>query len=66
MADGSFSELSKNVFQCIQCEENFKTEKGLKIHIGRMHKENVIESTPEKDFSQPYSYQAGVKRNSET
>ena len=49
VADGSFSEVSKNVFQCTQCEENFKTEKGLNIHIGRMHKENVIESTPEKE-----------------
>ena len=49
VADGSFSEVSKDIFQCTKCEENFKTEKGLNIHIGRMHKENVIESTPEKE-----------------
>ena len=51
MADSTLSEVSKasNDFQCTQCEDNFKTEKGLNIHIGNMHKENVIESTPQKE-----------------
>ena len=49
VADGSFSKVSKNFFQCTKCEENLNTEKGLNIHIGRLHKENVIESTPEKE-----------------
>ena len=32
---------------------SFETEKGLKIHVGRIHKsENVLESTPEKERSQ--------------
>ena len=41
------SEISEPLddYSCHHCEEKFKTEKGLKIHIGRMHKE----STPEKE-----------------
>ena len=37
------------VYSCNHCEVNFKTEKGLKIHIGKVHKEDVLESTPEKE-----------------
>ena len=36
------------VYSCNHCEVNFKIEKGLKIHIGKVHKEDVLESTPEK------------------
>ena len=36
------------VYSCNHCEVNFKTEKGLKIHIGKVHKEDMLESTPEK------------------
>ena len=37
------------VYSCNHCEVNFKTEKGLKIHIGKVHKEDELESTPEKE-----------------
>ena len=37
------------VYSCNHCEVNFKIEKGLKIHIGKEHKEDVLESTPEKN-----------------
>ena len=37
-------------YSCKKCEMSFDTEKGLNIHIGRIHKsENVLESTPEKE-----------------
>ena len=35
---------------CNHCETNFKTEKGLNIHVGKVHKEDVLESTPEKEL----------------
>ena len=46
-----FSVISKtsDVYSCNKCDEHFKTEKGLKIHIGRMHKEEILQSTPEKE-----------------
>ena len=28
-------------FQCDQCEQTFMNEKGLKIHVGKTHKENI-------------------------
>ena len=53
------SEATANVdensesFSCKKCDMSFETEKGLKIHVGRMHKsENVLESTPEKERSE--------------
>ena len=37
------------VFQCAQCENNFKSENGLKIHIGRTHKKvDSTLATPER------------------
>ena len=36
------------IFSCNHCEVHFKTEKWLNIHIGKLHKEYVLESTPEK------------------
>ena len=47
VAENSVPEISD--YTCNQCEEKFKTEKGLKIHIGRMHKEDCLQSTPEKE-----------------
>ena len=36
------------VFQCDQCENNFKSENGLKIHIGKTHKKvDFTLATPE-------------------
>ena len=38
----------KIVFQCDQCENNFKSENGLKIHIGKTHKKvDFTLATPE-------------------
>ena len=38
----------ENIFQCDQCENNFKSENGLKIHIGKTHKKaESILATPE-------------------
>ena len=36
-------------FQCNQCEMNFESEKGLKIHIGKSHKIYASVKTPEKE-----------------
>ena len=36
--------LQKKDFKCEQCENTFKSENGLKIHIGRAHK--IVNSTP--------------------
>ena len=33
----------ENIFQCDQCKNNFKSENGLKIHIGKTHKK--VDST---------------------
>ena len=39
----------ENIFQCDQCENNFKSENGLKIHIGKTHKKvDSILATPER------------------
>ena len=35
-------------FKCDHCEATFKSEKGLKIHVGKSHKTNYS-STPEKE-----------------
>ena len=37
------------VYSCKHCEVNFKTERGLEIHIRKVHKEDVLESTSEKN-----------------
>ena len=34
-------------YKCTQCEGNFKSEKGLNIHIGKAHKKEEL-ITPEK------------------
>ena len=41
------SQISKpsDDYSCNHCEEKFKTEKGLNIHIGKIHKD----SSPEKE-----------------
>ena len=36
------------LFKCPECELSFKTEKGMKIHIGKSHKSDTL-STPEKE-----------------
>ena len=36
----------ENTFKCNQCENSFKSENGLKIHIGRAHK--VSDRAPEQ------------------
>ena len=41
--------VEKRVFKCDQCENIFKSENGLKIHIGKAHKKvNSIPSTPDQ------------------
>ena len=37
-------------FKCNHCEESFKTDKGLRIHIGKVHKHFPLK-TPEKERS---------------
>ena len=44
-----FNPETPAVYSCNLCEVNFKTEKRLKIHIGKVHKEDVLESTLEKE-----------------
>ena len=44
----------KKVFKCDQCENNFKSENGLKIHIGKTHKKVDSDfATPECSRQQP-------------
>ena len=40
-------------FQCNQCDANFKTVKGLKIHIGKSHKEASPQEMLRGSYSQP-------------
>ena len=41
--------ISDNLnFKCTQCDSNFKSEKGLNIHIGKAHKKEELQ-TPEKE-----------------
>ena len=41
-----------NTFQCDQCENNFNTENGLKIHIGKAHK--VLKPLPSPEIGRDY------------
>ena len=46
----------ENIFECGQCEHNFKSENGLKIHIGKTHKKVDSDfATPECPRQQPRS-----------
>ena len=38
--------IEKGSYQCDQCDAAFKTSNGLKIHVGKSHKESL--SSPEK------------------
>ena len=41
--------VDKEFFKCEQCENIFKSENGLKIHVGKAHKKvNPIPSTPDQ------------------
>ena len=41
--------VDENVFKCDQCQNTFKTENGLKIHVGKAHKKvNQVQATPEQ------------------
>ena len=40
VAKNSVPEISE--YSCNQCEEKFKTEKGFNIHIGRIHKDYLL------------------------
>ena len=48
-AEEAFEEVEKKDFKCEQCENIFKSENGLKIHIGKAHKKVIsIPSTPDR------------------
>ena len=51
VAENLVSEISGTLddYLCNQCEQKFKTEQGLNIHIGKMHKKDNLQSTPEKE-----------------
>ena len=41
--------VDENVFKCDQCQNTFKTENGLKIHVGKAHKKvNQVQATPDQ------------------
>ena len=40
--------LSEAIFQCEYCASSFKTENGLKIHVGKSHKAVKSSLSPEK------------------
>ena len=55
-AVGETEPEKENIFQCDQCENNFKSENGLKIHIGKSHKKVDSDfATPECPRQQPRS-----------
>ena len=48
--------VGEKAFQCDQCDSNFKSENGLKIHIGKSHKKvNPAPATPDPPRQQPKS-----------
>ena len=47
---------NKKVFKCDQCHRDFKSENGLKIHVGKSHKKvNSTPATPDRLRQQPRS-----------
>ena len=45
---------NKKVFKCDQCDHDFKSENGLKIHVGKSHKKvNSTPATPDRLRQQP-------------
>ena len=47
------SSLADDTFQCEHCDNKFKTENGLKIHIGKTHKSLKETLSPEKIRDNP-------------
>ena len=48
-AQGPRKEDAGGLFKCDQCEKDFKSENGLKIHVGKTHnKADSIPSTPDQ------------------
>ena len=46
--------VHEKVFKCDQCENTFKSENGLKIHVGKSHKKvNPVQATPEQLRQRP-------------
>ena len=45
---------NKKAFKCDQCDNDFKSENGLKIHIGKAHKNSTL-ATPDRLRQQPAS-----------
>ena len=46
--------VDENVFKCDQCQNTFKTENGLKIHVGKAHKKvNQVQATPDQLRQRP-------------
>ena len=46
--------VDEKVFKCDQCQNTFKTENGLKIHVGKAHKKvNQVQATPEQLRQRP-------------
>ena len=55
-----------DTFKCVQCENTFETEKGLKIHIGRTHKTPKPLPTPEKVRGSPLETSLSVSPDKQT
>ena len=46
--------VDEKVFKCAQCENTFKSENGLKIHVGKSHKKvNQVQATPDQLRQRP-------------
>ena len=44
----------ENIFKCDQCRNTFKSENGLKIHVGKSHKKvTQVQATPDQLRQQP-------------
>ena len=41
---------AENIFKCNHCEETFKNDKGIRIHIGKAHKEQLRDEEEDKSL----------------
>ena len=53
-SDKDATSLEEATFQCEHCESSFKTENGLKIHVGKSHKALKSSLSPEKVRDNPF------------
>ena len=56
--DLDITSQAMNTFKCDQCENSFKTDNGLKIHIGKAHK--VLKPLPSPEIGRDYPQETSL------